>query len=265
VALDHPLLVRGEPHPDDRDAFCSVVEPDIVVAMERGWLEETDDISASLDDSLVLIGSPEAEAVTQLAFGYERKTDKSGVYALGNVIDLPYCWLEDPAKVEAQSWKYVEGYHKPVARPNWPVVSNVGGKQRLLFPELRNDGLIATDYLLITKVPNYLTRIGYQSGHSVVSIAGTHGIGTRAVSVLLRDRNVLAAIGRTIPAESRAFQVLLRASSVRHEQGKSSSASRIELIDVQIFDRTDYEWMLATHAVAKNQHRWLENFRSASS
>jgi hypothetical protein len=145
VALHHPLIKRGSPHPDDLAAFAAVAESEVAEARGKGSLRLLDDVPVALADGLVLIGSPEAEAITSLAFGYQRKTDGSGMRYLGATVDLPYRWEEDQNLVKATCSRIVPGRGR-TERPNWPIIDQTGTSARALYPTVGNDGLIYTDH-----------------------------------------------------------------------------------------------------------------------
>lgn len=256
VAMNHPLHARGEPHPDDRAGFCSVADADVARAIARGRLDEVDEVSVRLDDGLVLIGSPEAEAVTRLVFGYVQYASGQGMRYVGDTIDLPYRWQEDPGEVRADCARYVPG-RGLVVRPNWPIIAQVDRHPRTMFPTTRNDGLLENDFLLITKVPNFLTVEALHSGRSIISIAGSHGTGTRAIDLVLRSRPMLTEISARLRPDARAFQLLVQATGIEHDPRRGSVAKAVRLIDIQQFDRTDSEWAAATRVVGTRRGAWL--------
>jgi hypothetical protein len=256
VAANHPLYTRGDPHPDDRAAFASVAEDDLFQALEQKTLSLVSDVSISLSDGLVLIGSPEAEAVTRLAFGYQAKRDGNGMMYLGAPVDLPYRWEEDPERIDALSSRFVAG-RGLVERPNWPIVDQRSSRDKALYPVVRNDGLLATDLLLITRVPNFLSDVAYQSGRSIISFAGTHGTATRAVEKVLHDEQLLRRIAAEIPVGTEAFQILIEVGDIYHDSALGSRARSLVLRDVQCFSRSEAAWRTATQVVAERQSAWL--------
>lgn len=215
-------------------------------------------VVASTDDNLILIGSPEAEAVTRLLFGYER--GPGGVRRVASAPDLPYYWLEDETKIEAWCRKFVAGVDGLVARPNWPVVDNTSLRPRLIYPNLTNEGLLATDYLIITRTPNFLSARALQSGHRIVSIAGTHGVGTQGVELLLRDRGELQKVADALAPRTESFQVLARMSDIVHKPGQSSEARKVEVLDVQVIDSANRIWDNDVRAVGRRRAKWLSDF-----
>lgn len=261
VSMDHPLLQQGIPHVDDLSAFADIAGPSIDHARAAGWIEYPEDIEADLNAGMVLIGSPEAEALTRLVFGYRKLPGSAGVEHLGDVVDLPFCWREDARLVEAQCSRFVPG-RGLVTRPNWPIVDNTGARAKLLWPTLSNDGYLTSDFLLITRVPNFLTIEAQQSGRSIVSVAGTHGVGTRAVGVLLRDRTVLREIARKVPPGTEAFQILVEACSIVHNT-RGSIARRVIVRDIRCFSRPDEDWSRARGIVHKRYTDWASDIVTA--
>jgi NAD+ diphosphatase len=187
VAMHHPLYVRGEPHPDDLAAFTAVAGHALATTAAPDRLVPVDELRVDLEAGLVLIGSPEAEAVTRLAFGYRSNAAAGGMTYQDPSTKLPYRWEEDASRVAAQCGRYVIG-RGLVRRPNWPIIDQTGPVERPVFPVVANNGLLYTDLLLVTRIPNFLTRAGCESGRSIVSIAGTHGVATRAVGLLVKDQ-----------------------------------------------------------------------------
>jgi hypothetical protein len=141
-------------------------------------------------------------------------------------VRLPFRWEEDGDLIRATYRKYVPGLGL-VERPNWPILDQRGTTVKSLFPRVGMDGMLLGDLLLITKIPSYLTVESYQSGRAIVSIAGAHGTGTRAISVLLRSRKQMAEIGAEIEKYYQSFQVLLEVGDIRHDPERGSRARRV--------------------------------------
>jgi hypothetical protein len=258
VAMDHPLQQHGTPHVDDLSAFADIASPSIAHAFPRGWIDYVEDIEADLNEGLVLIGSPEAEALTRLLFGYRKLPERLGVEYRGDVIDLPYRWQEDTRYISAQCQRFVRGKGL-VSRPNWPIIDNSGAEPKSLYPAVTNDGFLNSDFLLITRVPNFLTSQAQQSGRFIVSIAGVHGVGTRAVGLVLRNPKVLAEIAAQIGQNAEAFQVLLEARSIFHDPVRGSFAKSIAIRSVRCFARSDSEWSHARRRVQEMYTDWASD------
>lgn len=263
AGTNHPLYVVGEPHPDDRAALIGIAGDHVADAFSKDSLHVTEDLHASLREGLVLVGSPEAEAVSRLAFGYEAKISQGGMRYTGETLDLPYRWEEDLDLVEARYARFVPGKGR-VNRPNWPVVDQRRGHGQSIYPRVRRDGLLDTDLLLITRVPNFLTRMGYQQGRSIVSIAGSHGTATRAISLVLRDLGLLRELNEYLSPGDDAFQILIEVGGIVHDPHRGSRATKIRLRDVQIIGRSDASWDDAAAAVKRRLPGWRAEVAAAS-
>jgi hypothetical protein len=159
-----------------------------------------DQVLASHEENLVLVGSPTGEGCSRLLFGYNEPADVVDVLKLADPpVDLPYSWVLDRESIETGevAGRFVEGRKRIVRRPNWKIQS--GRRDRRSYvPQVdsREGGLLVDDYLLVTRAPNYLCAAALGRGHSIINFGGTHGIGTKAIDLLLRDRKVLSELGR---------------------------------------------------------------------
>lgn len=260
VAGHHPLYDIGDPHPDDRAALVAVARHGLK-SLSGGapTLTLVDRCQGSLADGLCLVGSPEAEIVSRLVFDYVPRRDGQGMRYLGKTLDLPYRWQEDATAVTATYARYVEGRGK-VSRPNWPIIDQRNSTHRSIFPAVDNDGFLASDLLLITKLPNFLSADALERGRSIVSIAGSHGTATRSVDIFLRDEVALRTVAQRLPADAQAFQVLLEAGDMIHQQA-GSRARAVRVLDVQDLTRGDSEWISATKRVKLNYKEWRHQSR----
>ena len=152
VAMDHPLQQQGTPHVDDLSAFADIASPSIAHAWARGWTEYVEDIEADLNQGMVLIGSPEAEALTRLVFGYRKLPEHLGVEYVGDVVDLPYRWQEDTRITSAQCQRFVRGKGL-VPRPNWPIIDNTGVESKSIYPTVTNDAFFNFISMTCSRVP----------------------------------------------------------------------------------------------------------------
>jgi hypothetical protein len=224
---------------------------------------EVDELLLALDDGMVLVGSPEAEGVARLAYGYRRREDGLGMAHVDPPVDLPFRWEEDGSQIEAVYHRFVEG-RGLVARPNWPIVDQRGAERRL-FPRVGNDGLLQSDYLLVTKVPNYLTRTGFESGRSLITFAGSHGTGTRAVELLMRDRAALRRVAEELTPDVHAFQLLFEVGDMLHDSTEGTKARAIRLVACSPLDRPDAVWEEARRAVQSRLPGWCDEMERAPS
>ena len=229
VGMSHPTVQRGSFHPDDVTAFRALAGPSLSRCLETGWLNLQDSLASDLESNLILIGAPGPESLSRLVFGY-RQRDGGGLSFTGDTLDLPFRWQEDVSVVRANCLRYQQG-GLVTTRPNWPILDSRTGSVISRYPETNCSGFLLSDYLLVTKVPNFITPGAQASGRSVVSFGGSHGIGTRAVSLLLDSSEVMRRLGEEYSkGGSRYFQALLEARSIVHEPRTGSHAKRLALV-----------------------------------
>ena len=262
-SIDHPLLQLDSPHPDDLAAFSAVAGPSLIHAHRNGWLEEVDQLRLDLTQNLVTIGSPEVEPFIRLAFDYRRNLRGAGLRYVGETVKFPYRWYEDPTEIVAKCARYVPD-HGLVTRPNWPLIwtDPRAAAERRLIPQVNaRTGMLESDYLLITSMPNFLTPEALDSGRRFVNIAGVHGIATAAISLVLRKRKLLAEISESILPLDRtsAFQILVEVSKIEHDAGTGRSrAQAIRLLDIWTESGISFDqWATATVVVAERFSDWV--------
>jgi len=244
-------------HPDNRRALLAATGDDYLAAETAGLLDVQDTVSADLGQHLVLVGSPTSEGISRLLFGYTTERDSGdGLVLQSAPVDLPYRFVLSHEQVpeRAVARRYIEGSGQ-VDRPNWRIETD--GQTHI--PEVDNDGWLRTDYLLVTRLRNFLTAEGFAQGHSVTSIAGTHGVGTHALGLLLRDNAALRSIAETTRGHpSPSFQALLRVIEIDHDERKGSRARRIELIgEPVLLGDAPQRWETAHRAVRQRVTDWI--------
>lgn len=256
----HPLLQLDNPHPDDTAAFAAIAGPLLTHARRHGWLEEVDQLDVDLAQNLVTIGSPEVEPIVQLAFDYRRPSNGPGLKHHGETIDLAYRWHEDPSDVQAICGRFLAG-HGRVDRPNWPIIQSLpDGTERRLIPRVDSrTGLLDSDLLLITSMPNFLTRTALESGHRLINVAGVHGVGTAAIELVLKSPKILNAAAEAIAPLDRtsAFQILVEIAEIEHRETTGSRAKKVRLLDVWTEDKISFDgWLSASVCVAERFADW---------
>jgi hypothetical protein len=172
-------------------------------------------------------------------------------------VDVPYRLVlnYDEVPERALACRYVDG--RAVTRRNWRVETD----QAIYIPELGEDGWLRTDYMLITRLRNFLTADGFAQGHSIVSIGGTHGTGTRGLELLLGDDAILRAIGEvTRDRDCPSFQVLLRVSHIDHDVRRGSRATQLQLVGKPILIGDEPQrWQTAQQAVRRSAAKWVNS------
>jgi hypothetical protein len=250
----HDLSV-GTLHPDNLAALIACAGNDYVRAKGRGTLTVLDAPDADLDQNLVLIGSPLSDGLSRVALGYTVEPTQELSLALTHPpVELPYHILHQRGQIHERATvkRYVSG-RGLVERPNWRVWAD----NRIYVPETDSEGMIAVDYLLVTRLRNYLVPDALDLGRSVLLIAGSHGTGTRGIKVLLRDRSTLQRIALALRDRPAAYQMLLRVGGMRHDRSAGSWPTKVELVEdpVRLPDG-DAVWRAASSIASSNLATW---------
>lgn len=226
----HALYGPGQGlHPDNLAALLATGGSQFWRARKRGMAEIAPEVWGTLDQNLVLIGSPTSEGVSRIVFGFAARDNNSDeLYRRTDApLDLPYSMTLDRGDlaIGGTARRFVAD-RGAVARPNWRITGQIDS----FVPETDREGWLQTDYLLVTRMPNFLSPSGLDQGHHIVSLAGTHGTATRAVECLVDDRNLLRALGSSkVGVGMTPFQAVFRVSGIRHDPVRGSYATRIEL------------------------------------
>ncbi|CCF82295.1 hypothetical protein [Nitrolancea hollandica] len=252
----HPLYSTStELHPDNLAGLITAAGNEYLLALEQKQLCVLGTITSTLNSNLVLIGSPTAEGLSRPTFGYEPDIDADSLVLGAAPIELPFRWVLSKNRIDerAQARRYVAGKGL-VARPNWRIEAD----NQMFVPAVDSEGLLSVDYLLVTRVRNYLSPQALDEGKFLVSLGGTHGTATRAIELLLRDRDVLRQIGRHLPSHPAAYQLLLAVGKMKHDKQLGTRATKIELVGEPLIlpDREDI-WLHAHKLARKNLEEWF--------
>ena len=229
----HPIYEDGQVPAADIAAFTHLVDPGFAVEYGDPSQYLKDDAGVDAESDLVLFGSPESETLTRALFGY--KHDHNGTLTYTETLPLAFRWLEDPSKVSIYCMQYRPGGAIAV-RPNWPLVSCE--QEFREYPMLRN-GWLDEDYLIITRVPNFVSDRARQAGRAILSIAGLHGIATRSIGLVLANE---ALVEELVDFVSRNpwFQAVVKVTSISHEDvAAGSMATRVELYRMKAIELSD--------------------------
>lgn len=247
----HPLYMPGHLHPDNKAAL---VAAGFDVLAKGAAAREKLQVDAT-DSSLLLFGSPTSEGLSRVIFDYTELPDRDGLSLIDPPLDFPYAWELDPEKVgDGRVGRLVKGKGL-VERPPWQIK----GRSTRLVPETDSEGLISEDYLLITRMRNFLSPDAEGEGKFLVSFGGAHGTGTRAVGLLLSDKRlmqrVLEELKRSHMSSSgqlggvpKAYQLLFRVSRIKHRRSESVPGA-LELVDAVSLPDDETTWDLARRRV----------------
>lgn len=261
----HPLYTPGELHPDNEAALlaasCDLFAQETV---HRDTLQ----VDAT-DNSLLLFGSPTSEGLSRDVFGYSEIPGQDGLALGGRPLEFQYAWNLDPALAEEGEVKRCVPGKGVVARPPWQISHFRSNGSSSLRPQTDSEGLIAKDYLLVTRMPNFLSRKAQNEGRFLVSFGGAHGTGTRAVSLLFRDRRLMRQVLEALKASHRevsgrlggvpeTYQLLFGVSNIKHTP-KGSIPRALELLDAVTMPDEDQIWEHARQSVAPRLERQISD------
>lgn len=237
-------------HPDNLHGLVAASGNDYVRAQQTGRLRIEDELRAHITHDLVLIGSPTAEGLSRAIFGYVPDGDADSLALSDAPVDLPYRWVLSKNEVAegAVARRFVPG-RGMVERPNW----RLQGPRRSYVPRVDEDGVLMEDYLLVTKLRNYLSPVALDDGRAVISLGGTHGTGTRAIGLIFRDDDVLRELVEQLRSRPAAFQMLFRVGDIAHDPETGSRARTIELVEnAVVLPDNDSVWRAAAQTLGRN-------------
>jgi hypothetical protein len=258
----HPLFTGGAIHPDNRVALHAVGSDALI-----GEPTVREDLRVDpFDRSLLLFGSPISEGLSRIVFGYEEVAGVEGLICRDPPLDLAYTWDLDPAHTEdGRVGRYVPG-RGVVKRPLWRIKDLRNPQADHLTPEPDAEGLLSNDFLLVTRVRNFLAPEGVRGGQFLVSFGGAHGTGTRAVELLLADRQLLDHVLEALKQEyfkhtkrraglPKAYQLLFEVPRIDHTPAGSVPRA-LELVGATVLPDADADWERAHRLVAPRLQMW---------
>lgn len=202
----------GEIHPDDLetllgfDQLCRSLIPDPRVVQQPFF-------EGDFSGTLICAGSPLSNLTSRIAMGYElksvnpadgliRRKDAVLQLAFQPIHDAEYC-LTHFGTIGRQLGNST---HKV---PNWSIIDV--RNDEVFIPNAEH-GKLQSDYLLISVLPNILDRDAYEQDDSIIVFGGTHGIGTKAAPLFLRDTRLLSRLANQIG--TRFWQALIRVDAI---------------------------------------------------
>jgi hypothetical protein len=264
ISEDHPTIDRRA-YPDaDVSALSALVGREVSDRFTLAEPQEDDhgDSARGLEDNLVLIGSPESEPLTRLLFGYEVLPNGRGLRYRDDTVPLIYRWDEERRAAETLMCLHVRPHGVIAARPNWPLVHDTGELHKI--PVRLNNGYLAEDFLLITRIPNFITDTAWDSGAGIINISGLHSVGTRALGMVLDDGALVADIQARLdelPHRATAFQAVIHITSILHDRQNGSRATGVRLRDVVEVPLPMHAMHAARAAVVAAIPKWTQTKR----
>ena len=187
------------PHPDDKEAMATLERLGAEVATK---LELVSEIVGPKDHggNLICLGSPMSNFVSREIMGYGCiSSDPSlGLTRLpySSPFEFRFEYIFDSTYLmkEGVVTKRFVG-NKEHGVPNWSIKDNE--KNAVLVPMTIGENLVS-DFLLVSVLPNIFDRKTYDKGQKVIILGGTHGVGTKSIELLFKDRSILETIEKQV-------------------------------------------------------------------
>lgn len=215
-----------------RAAFRSVTDPKNQVIVKTL-------IDADVNGNLILIGGPIANNVCRFFMGYgmERNLDKQKNDKLGNRHD----WI-------GMQYEFILSHYLGDEMPIYSIVQR-GKEADPILPNI-SGGDITRDYLLITKIPNLLSRETMSS--SVFIFSGAKSLGTLGTQKLLESPKIMRDLFDTVKKEP-AWQSLFEISGSA-QQKYISDIVPLDRVPITIDERAGRTWL------NENRSKFAEHF-----
>jgi hypothetical protein len=245
--------IGGACHPDNLEALGAVLKEEVIHAIRDGTLRQSEGLEMDVGESIVLIGGPVWDRITRSVFGYKKNLIEPGANGGsrydcdGLGLHLPFRFDLDPNKITGVAARFIRSADGVTVErePNWGIV---GHDKSLYYPTLRHDGFLATDYLLLTKIPNFLSDPTQGTERFLVNYAGTHGVGVRAVNLALSQQPLIRRIVEDLKIDvdraatwPSAYQVVLRVGDIKHNARRVSKPTDVRLVCAVRIDES-LEW-----------------------
>lgn len=128
--------------------------------------------------------------------------------------------------------------------------------KKIFVPRIDSEGMLETDFLLITKMRNFMSPNSINTGKHIISIGGTHGTATKAIHLLLKDKQLLSELHPFLSKNPYCYQILPEVGKMDHNSSSGTRATKIRLADEpKMLEDSVERWKAATEIGSKNRDR----------
>lgn len=224
--------------------FINQIHPDDASAVDAFWK-----LGTSMTENLVLVndyleidnlsgnfvclGSPMSNAISRkiLQYNYVSNSHEDGIQREKNnqLFDLRYEYLMDANLLLREGIKRSKRFigSKEHRVPNWSIIDKK--RDELIIPDVKDEDL-RSDYLLISVLPNLFNENSYEKNQQIIIFGGTHGVGTNAIDILLRNKKILSKITSKV-MKLPYWQALLKIDETNYDAKRTAPFSISELDD----------------------------------
>jgi hypothetical protein len=244
----------GAYHPDNLDGLAAVLHEAVRQAVRGNTLQEASTLELDTAESMLLVGGPVWDQMMRHIFGYQKELSQPGATAearyecTGLARELPFRFDVDVDSIPSRASRFIRSPEGIVVEeePNWGIIGRNGDRY---YPTLRHDGFLATDYLVLTKVPNLLAHPTRGTERFFVNYAGTHGVALRAIRLMLCDHALVRRVVEDLRIDvdrvstwPGAYQVVLRVGGIRHSPRAGSTPGDVRLVQAVRVDESPAWW-----------------------
>lgn len=205
------------PHPDNLAALQGVLGEEFLL---NAKVQPPNQLFTKLNGNIVVLGGPASELLSRVHLGFSGSTYDQFLRRT-DLLPLPFWANQNVHEVRGRATRIFRNYRTgevvTSSRPNWTI--DTGDPSHSYVPEVESADkpYLKTDYLLITRLRNCL--LDDKDGSYFTSIAGAHGVGTKAIQLLMGasidrvHRELLHDIDRELQGASE-FQILIKVSEI---------------------------------------------------
>jgi hypothetical protein len=205
------------PHPDNLAALQGVLGEEFLL---NAKIQPPNQLFTRPGGNIVVLGSPASELLSRIHLGYSGSTYDQFLHRT-DLLPLPFWTNQNVHEVKGRATRIFRNYRTgevvTSSRPNWTINTDDPSYRYIPEVESADKPYLKTDYLLITRLRNCLTDD--KDGSYFTSIAGAHGVGTKAIQLLMGatvdrlHRELLHDIDRELQGASE-FQILIKVSEI---------------------------------------------------
>lgn len=179
----------------------------------------------------ICFGSPTSNALARVVMGYESRdpsNDHGGALVIErteqDLFKFPFVYELDRSRIMtlpsdnnglvAECYRRQNGKKKKIT--NWGIAQGEN-LDHIELPEVDENNILTSDYLLITCVPNCFYTSSFDAGHRIFLIGGTHSEGTKAFKKVLRNEDILSEMSECM-SRFPAWQAKIEVSEFENDE-----------------------------------------------
>jgi len=230
-----------------------------------------DVLPAEFSGDVMVLGSPVSNELTKIALDYLGRGYRLVRSSDPALMELRWTFLVDAPQTVAKLSHFSSNTGPPGSRysvRNWQLWDSA--KDASLGARIE-EGRATNDYLLVTRLRNFLTPKAFSAHRTLLLVGGTHGLGTVGFGRLLEDapqlRQLIAAVGDS------DFQAVVEVGDPRPISWKGSTPRdddwlydhfprTCKIVDVETLSIRDETYLHAQSRVEPRLRRYYRDYVS---